>query len=201
MTALRFLPEHIEQWPIARLKPYERNPRLHSADQVAKVAASIASYGWTVPLLITEDGEVIAGHGRLLAARHLGFTEVPVIRLSHFSPEQVRAYRVADNQLVLAGAWDEELLAAELHALNATGFDLDLTGFDQEELDRLLAPLDESNGLLGEDVIPDPVVATAILDRLLHHSHVVTIRGDSYRLREKRRSGLIKGMALEQQQT
>jgi ParB-like chromosome segregation protein Spo0J len=121
---------------------------------VAKVAASIASYGWTVPLLVTEDGEVIAGHGRLLAARHLGLSEVPVIRLSHLSPEQVRAYRVADNQLVLAGAWDEELLAAELHALNATGFDLDLTGFDQEELDRLLAPLDgDGDGLAGEDII------------------------------------------------
>ena len=99
---------------------------------------------------------MIAGHGRLLAARHLGLTEVPVIRLSHLTPEQVRAYRVADNQLVLAGAWDEELLAAELHALNAAGFDLDLTGFDQEELDRLLAPLDEGDGLAGEDVIPEP---------------------------------------------
>ena len=109
-----------------------------------------------MPLLVTEDGEVIAGHGRLLAARHLGLSEVPVIRLSHLSPEQVRAYRVADNQLVLAGAWDEELLAAELHALNAAGFDLDLTGFDQEELDRLLAPLDEGDGLAGEDVIPEP---------------------------------------------
>jgi DNA modification methylase len=159
MTSLRFTPEQIEQWPVARLKPYERNPRLHSDDQVAKVAASIASYGWTVPLLVSEDGEVIAGHGRLLAARHLGLTEVPAIRLSHLNPEQVRAYRVADNQLVLAGTWDEELLAAELHALNATGFDLDLTGFDQEELDRLLAPLDgDDSGLAGEDAIPEPPV-------------------------------------------
>ena len=156
MTSLRILPEQIEHWPVARLKPYARNPRLHSADQVAKVAASIASYGWTVPLLVTEVGEVIAGHGRLLAARHLGLTDVPVIRLSHLSPEQVRAYRVADNQLVLAGAWDEELLAAELHALNATGFDLNLIGFDQEELDRLLAPLDEGDGLAGEDATPEP---------------------------------------------
>jgi DNA modification methylase len=157
MTSLRFLPEQIEHWPIARLKPYERNPRTHSDDQVAKVAASIVGYGWTVPLLVTEDGELIAGHGRLLAARHLGLTEVPVIRLAHLSPEQVRAYRVADNQLVLAGAWDEELLAAELHALNATGFDLDLTGFDQEELDRLLTPLDgDDSGLAGENVIPEP---------------------------------------------
>ena len=159
MTSLRFLPEQIEHWPIARLKPYERNPRMHSDAQVTKVAASIASYGWTVPLLVTEDGEVIAGHGRLLAAQHLGLTEVPVIRLSHLSAEQARAYRVADNQLVLAGEWNEELLAAELHELNAADFDLDLTGFDQEELDRLLAPLDgDDTGLAGEDVIPEPLV-------------------------------------------
>jgi DNA modification methylase len=156
MTSLRFLPEQIEHWPIARLKPYERNPRIHSDAQVAKVAASIASYGWTVPLLVTEDGEVIAGHGRLLAARHLGLTDVPVIRLSHLSSDQVRAYRVADNQLVLAGAWDEELLASELHALNAAGFDLDLTGFYQEEINNLLALVDEGHGLEGEDVIPEP---------------------------------------------
>jgi ParB-like chromosome segregation protein Spo0J len=155
MTSLRFLPEQIEHWPIARLKPYERNPRMHSDAQVTKVAASIASYGWTVPLLVTEDGEVIAGHGRLLAAQHLGLTEVPVIRLSHLSAEQARAYRVADNQLVLAGEWNEELLAAELHALNAAGFDLDLTGFDQEELDRLLAPLEgDDSGLAGEESFP-----------------------------------------------
>ncbi len=146
MISLLFLPEQIELWPLARLKPYAKNARTHSDDQVAKVAASIASYGWTVPLLVTEDGEVIAGHGRLLAARHLGLAKVPIIQLAHLSSEQVRAYRVADNQLVLAGAWDEELLAGELHALNAAGFDLDLTGFEGEDLDRLLAPLDEGDG-------------------------------------------------------
>ena len=88
MTSLRFLPEQIEQWPVARLKPYERNPRLHSDDQVAKVAASDRQLRLDVPLLVTEDGEVIAGHGRLLAARHLGLTEVPVIRLSHLTPSR-----------------------------------------------------------------------------------------------------------------
>ena len=82
-------------------------------------------------MLVTDDVEVIAGHGRLLAARQLGLNEVPVIRLSHLTPEQVRAYRIADNQLVLEPGWDEELLAAELHALNAAGFDLGLTGFER----------------------------------------------------------------------
>ena len=85
-----------------------------------------------------------------------GLSEVPVIRLAHLTPEQVRAYRIADNRLSELSGWDDELLAAELHALNAAGFDLDLTGFEGEELDRLLAPLDEGDGLTGEDVIPEP---------------------------------------------
>ena len=81
-----------------------------------------------------------------------------MIRLSHLTPEQVRAYRIADNRLSELSGWDEELLAAELHALNAAGFDLDLTGFEGEDLDRLLAPLDDGDGLAGEDVIPEPPV-------------------------------------------
>ena len=158
MTMLRFLPEQIEQWPLARLKPYARNARTHSDDQVAKIAASLVEYGWTAPVMVADDGEIVAGHGRLLAAQHLGLEEVPIIRLSHLTPEQVRAYRIADNRLSELSGWDDELLAAELHALNAAGFDLGLTGFEGEELDRLLAPLDEGDGLAGEDVIPEPPV-------------------------------------------
>ena len=139
---LRFLPEQIELLPIARLKPYERNPRLHSEEQVAKVAASIASYGWTVPLLVTEDGEVIAGHGRLLAAQRLGLSAVPVIRLQHLTETQARAYRIGDNQLALAASWDEDALAGEIHALNGEAYDLGLLGFDDGEIERLLATLD-----------------------------------------------------------
>ena len=154
MTSLPFLPEQIEQWPVARLKPYAKNARTHSDDQIAKIAASLVEYGWTAPVMVADDGEIIAGHGRLLAAQHLGLTEVPVIRFAHLTPEQVRAYRIADNRL--SRGWDDELLAAELHALNAVGFDLALTGFEGEDLDRLLAPLDEGEGLAGEDVIPEP---------------------------------------------
>src|SRR5512134_2220840 len=155
---LRFLPEQIEQWPLARLKPYAKNARTHSDDLVAKIAASLAEYGWTAPVMVADDGEIVAGHGRLLAAQHLDLEEVPVIRLSHLTPEQVRAYCIADNRLAELSGWDDELLAAELHALNAAGFDLDLTGFEGEDLDRLLAPLDEGDGLAGEDVIPEPPV-------------------------------------------
>ena len=156
MTSLRFLPEQIELWPLARLKPYANNARTHSDDQIAKIAASLVEYGWTAPVMVADDGEIVAGHGRLLAAQHLGLNKVPIIRLSHLTPEQVRAYRIADNRLSELSGWDDELLAAELHALNAVGFDLGLTGFEGEDLDRLLAPLDEGDGLAGEDVIPEP---------------------------------------------
>lgn len=151
MTSLRFCPEQIELWPIARLKPYERNPRLHSDDQVAKVAASIASYGWTQPILVADDGTVIAGHGRLLAAKRLGLSDVPVIRLQHLTANQARAYRIGDNQLALAASWDEDALAAEIHTLNSEAYDLGLLGFDDAEIDRLLAPLDDDAPPLGDD--------------------------------------------------
>ena len=91
MTSLRFLPEQIEQWPLARLKPYAKNARTHSEDQVVRIAASLIEYGWTAPVMVADDGEIVAGHGRLLAAKHLGLDAVPVIRLSHLSPEQARA--------------------------------------------------------------------------------------------------------------
>ena len=105
MTMLCFLPEQIEQWPIARLKPYAKNARTHSDDQVAKIAASLVEYGWTAPVMVADDGEIVAGHGRLLAARHLGLDEVPVIRLvasdagagprlSHRRQPPVRAVRL-----------------------------------------------------------------------------------------------------------
>lgn len=112
-------------------------------------------FGFTNALLLSESGEVIAGHGRLLAAMELGFAEVPVMVAEGWTHAQVQAYRIADNQLTLLGEWDDDLLAAELHALNADGFDLDLTGFDGAELDRLLAPLDEE-ATDGEEAIPEP---------------------------------------------
>jgi ParB-like chromosome segregation protein Spo0J len=91
---LRFCPEQIEQWPLARLKPYARNARTHSEDQIAKIAASLIEYGWTQPILIADDGAVIAGHGRLLAAQRLGLSDIPVIRLKHLTETQARAYRL-----------------------------------------------------------------------------------------------------------
>jgi DNA modification methylase len=154
---LAFAPEAIESWPLERLKPYARNAKTHGADQVAKIAASMAEFGWTVPVLVAEDGEVIAGHGRILAAEQLGLAEVPVIVLGHLSEAQRRANRIADNKLTELGGWDEALLSAEMQELLAEDFDLSLTGFEDAELEQLLAdPAAEETGAReGEDEIPE----------------------------------------------
>jgi ParB-like chromosome segregation protein Spo0J len=155
MTLLRFEPSAIERWPIERLLPYAGNSRVHSDDQIAKLAASLAQFGWTVPVLVDDRGVLIAGHGRLLAARRLGLSEVPVIRLGHLSDVEARAYRIADNKLTEIAGWDEEMLAAELDRLKEDGFDLGLTGFDDAEIGRLL-DLGEEAAIEGEDQVPEP---------------------------------------------
>ena len=155
---LSFAPERIEQWPLARLQPYARNAKTHGADQVAKIAASMAEFGWTVPCLVAEDGELIAGHGRVLAATQLGLTEAPVIVLGHLTEAQRRAYRIADNKLTELGSWDDVLLSAELNDLLAVDFDLSLIGFDDVELEALLAGEVDPEGASreGEDDVPEP---------------------------------------------
>jgi DNA modification methylase len=154
---LSFAPERIEQWPLERLTPYAKNAKTHGADQVAKIAGSMAQFGWTVPVLVSSDGEVIAGHGRILAATQLGLKDGPVIVLDHLTEEQRKAYRLADNKLTELGAWDEALLAAELQELAAEDFDLSLIGFSDAELDQLLAGLGEVDPAArdGEDEVPE----------------------------------------------
>jgi ParB-like chromosome segregation protein Spo0J len=132
--------QKIEQWPLARLRPYERNARTHSPEQVAQIAASIQEFGFTNPILVGEDDGIIAGHGRLAAAMDLGLTEVPVIVLSHLTAEQRRAYVLADNQLALNAGWDMELLQQEVIGLNLADFDLSLLGFDEDRIAGLLDP-------------------------------------------------------------
>jgi ParB-like chromosome segregation protein Spo0J len=154
---LAFAPERIEHWPLARLQPYAKNAKAHGADQVAKIAASMAEFGWTVPCLVGEDGELIAGHGRVLAAAQLGLTEAPVIVLGHLTQAQRRAYRIADNKLTELGTWDEALLSAELNDLLAEEFDLSLVGFSDGELDKLLAFVPEGEGEDGGGGCVPPV--------------------------------------------
>jgi DNA modification methylase len=155
---LAFAPERIESWPLARLQPYAKNAKMHGADQVAKIAASMAEFGWTVPCLVSEDGELIAGHGRVLAATQLGLTEAPVIVLGHLTEAQRRAYRLADNRLTELGTWDEALLSAELQDLLAEDYDLSLIGFDDGELQALLAGDGEPEAGYSEteDDVPEP---------------------------------------------
>jgi hypothetical protein len=120
------LADRIELWPIDRLRPYERNPRTHSETQVDQIAASMVEFGWTNPHLVDENAGILAGHGRLLAARRLGLGEVPVIRFEHLTEAQKRAYLIADNQLALQAGWSEELMAQELAWLRDASFELDL---------------------------------------------------------------------------
>jgi DNA modification methylase len=151
------LADRIELWPIERLRPYERNPRTHSDAQVDQIAASMVEFGWTNPILVDENAGILAGHGRLLAARKLGLAEVPVIRFEHLSEAQKRAYVLADNQIALQAGWDDALLAEELAWLRDERFELDLIGFDATELERLLALADgEAASDEAEDEVPEP---------------------------------------------
>jgi DNA modification methylase len=147
--------KHIELWLIDKLIPWARNPRTHSYAQIAQIAACIAEFGFNNPILVDTEAGIIAGHGRLLAARKLGLQEVPVIVLDHLSETQKRAYIIADNQLALNAGWDEDLLRIELAALQAEEFDLGLIGFEDEELARLLAAQDAAEGLTDEDSIQE----------------------------------------------
>jgi len=119
---LVFTPSQIETWPLDRLRPYARNAKIHGTDRVAKIAASMAKFGWTVPCMVADDRELIAGHGRVLAAAMLGLKDVPVIRLSHLDEAERRAYRIADNKLTELGEWDEAMLRDEIAGLLAEDF-------------------------------------------------------------------------------
>lgn len=145
--------QRIELWPLDRLQPYERNARTHSPEQVAKIAASITEFGFNNPILVDTSDGIIAGHGRLMAARELGLEAVPVVVLDHLTDAQRRAYILADNRLAEDAGWDDALLGAELAALQADGFDLELTGFTDEELEDLLGG---DGGLGGGDGPGDP---------------------------------------------
>jgi DNA modification methylase len=136
------------------LTPYANNSRTHSDDQIAEVARSISEFGFTNPILIDEAGGIIAGHGRLLAAKQVGMDEVPTITLHGLTPEQAKAYVIADNQLALNSGWDLDMLKVEIEALQELDFDIDLLGFDDEFLDDLLG-LDIDEGLTDEDACPE----------------------------------------------
>ena len=145
----------IEHWPLDRLTPYARNARMHSDEQVARIAGSIAEFGFVNPILVGADDVIIAGHGRLLAARKVGLAEVPVIVLGHLSETQRRALVIADNRIAENASWDEDMLRLELEELRAEDFDLDITGFDLDEIDRLLQGRETAAGNIDDDEVPE----------------------------------------------
>ncbi|WP_448229121.1 site-specific DNA-methyltransferase [Pseudoxanthomonas mexicana] len=157
---MSWVADKIEHWPLARLLPYARNARTHSDDQVAQIAASIVEFGFTNPCLVGADGVLVAGHGRLLAARKLGLDTVPVVVLDHLTPIQRRALVIADNRIAENSGWDDAMLRTELESLQADGFDLDLTGFDPDTLAELLAGEEtDQAGEVDDDDVPEEAVA------------------------------------------
>ena len=151
--------QEIVHKPIADLIPYANNARTHSDEQIAQIAASIKEFGFTNPILLDGTNGIIAGHGRLMAARKLSLDTVPCIELSHLSDKQKKAYILADNRLAMNSGWDENMLRFELSDIGESGFNLDLIGFDIEYLSKLF---DESKGIKIDDVIN-----TEIIDKLI----------------------------------
>jgi ParB-like chromosome segregation protein Spo0J len=133
----------IEQRSVAELTPYAANSRTHSQEQVAQIAASMKEFGWTNPILISDDNMIIAGHGRIMAAKELGMVDVPVIVLSGLSEAQQKALVIADNKLALNSIWDDELLKMEMADLVASGFNYEAIGFNTQELRELLDDVEE----------------------------------------------------------
>lgn len=164
----------IELWPLERLRPYDRNPRTHSPEQVEQIAASIVEFGFNNPVLVDSTDGIIAGHGRLLAAKRLALTQVPVVVLDHLTDAQRRAYVIADNKLAEAAGWDSDLLAGELAALREDEFDLSAVGFSDDELADLLGGWDDLTGTIDEGDVPEPP------------EHPVSVHGDLWLLGDHR---------------
>ena len=168
----------LETIAIDRLIPYARNSRTHSDEQVAQVAASIREFGFTNPVLIDGEGGIIAGHGRVMAARKLGMADVPCIRLAHLSDAQKRAYIIADNKLALNAGWDDKMLALEFADLQALDFDLALTGFADDDI----AGLDIPTGVPLVFELDDagrPVESKPALERALGDPEAVKAAADA----------------------
>ena len=146
--------DKVERRKIADLIPYVRNSRTHSETQVAQIAASIREWGWTMPILCDEEGNVIAGHGRIMAAQKLGIEEAPCMTATGWSEAKRRAYVIADNKLAMNAEWDNDMLALEFADLKDEGFELELTGFDMDEIGALF-PDEQTEGLTDEDAVPE----------------------------------------------
>jgi ParB-like chromosome segregation protein Spo0J len=168
----------ISHRPVDGLKPDPANPRLHSKKQIRQIANSIEAFGFNVPILIDRDGKVICGHGRLLACRELGWTEVPTLCLDHLTPAQARAFTIADNRLTEIATWNDRLLAQQLKhlALSGLDFSLEVTGFEMGEIDLRIASLDEMS-------TPDDDPADAVPELSAEHCQINSCRAKGARSR------------------
>ena len=144
----------IEWKSVDKLIPYAKNARTHSDEQIAEIAGSIKAFGFNNPVSVDKDNSIIAGHGRVLAARKLGMDKVPVVMLEHLTESERKAYVLADNRIALNSGWDTSMLSLELQDLQDK-IDLSLLGFDPDELDALLNPIEETEGLTDEDFVPE----------------------------------------------
>ena len=174
--------------PLKELTPYARNARTHSGEQVAQLVASIEEFGWTNPVLIDENGEIIAGHGRVLAAETIGIASVPTIKLTGLTDEQKRTYRLADNRLPLNAGWDSDLLKLEVTDLLDADFNLSLTGFTQREIDDLLVVIDPRDTTAQRDQVPMTTLTPPKLTHLFTNRQTLFLRSRSYTTRRKQRS-------------
>lgn len=187
--------QNIIQQPTEALFPYARNSRTHSNEQIAQIAASIREFGFTNPVLVDEDSNIVAGHGRVMAARQLGLANVPTINVGWMTDTQRRAYIIADNKLALNAGWDDEMLSLELSELGELGFDLDLIGFSEEEMEELLYE-EPPAGLTDEDAAPEVPVepVTKSGDLWIMGSHRL-LCGDSTSIKEVKE--LCKGAEID----
>lgn len=144
MTKSITLSDKVEHWKVERLVPYTKlNVRVHPKEQVEQIAASITEFGFTAPILVDDKAGILAGHGRLSAAKKIGMKVVPVIQLKHLNEVQRRAYMIADNKIPLSAQWDAKRLDKELKALSKSGYDILITGFSEADIARLTDDLDE----------------------------------------------------------
>lgn len=167
--------DKVERRSVASLVPYAQNSRTHSAEQVDQIAASIKEWGWTVPVLIDEEGGIIAGHGRIMAAQQLGIEEVPVMIASGWTEAQRRAYVIADNKLAMNADWNLEVLSAELSDLIDGGFDIELSGFNLDEIAELAQDMDAAADLVQ---LAQPNSSDSKVQRLTFGKKVVPLTDD-----------------------
>jgi DNA modification methylase len=161
---LRHGSRKIELSPVGRLRPYPRNARTHTRKQIRQIAGSVRRFGFTNPVLIDDEDRIIAGHGRVEAAKHLGLAAIPTLRLSHLSDAEKRAYILADNRLAEMAGWDREILALELQGLIDLDFEVELTGFDMGEIDVILEDADDARRAAEEpeDEVPEHLAGPTV---------------------------------------